>query len=305
MLQLLPGGFLKSVDKDTSFTEGSILFRGSSVVSEDNDNLFWDDTNKRLGVGTKTPNNALEIVGARPQLRLSDGSNFVELAMSPGVDGVLRLHGQTQAVLNLQAGATGGKVFQYETAEDHVQAVPGAAFHYYVFEDATSGETKEFRIYGYRAGDDLRSLQIGVGIDADDTASFDGVSNYYFDGNVGIGTSTPSSKLQVAGAISSANVTITASSNTLDVSEVNTVFIDISADIVLGGLVGGVNGQVVNFAFIGNFVNHCRFEHAAGVGGSTQDFINHTSADEDIDHGGCIYVCNGTNWYDVSHARHV
>jgi len=122
---------------------------------------------------------------------------------------------------------------------------------------------------------------------------------------LGVGTASPHSKLEVAGAITSGTVIKTVSSDDFDVSGVNTVFINITADIVLGGLVGGVDGQVVVFAFIGNFINHCRFEHAEGIGGSTQDFINHTSADEDIDHGGCIYVCNGTNWYDVSHAKHV
>jgi hypothetical protein len=53
-----------------------------------------------------------------------------------------------------------------------------------MFEAAGSGETTELSIYGYRAGDSRRSLQIGVGVDAADTASFDGVSNYYFDGKV-------------------------------------------------------------------------------------------------------------------------
>ncbi len=128
-----------------------------------------------------------------------------------------------------------------------------------------------------------------------------GVGNGY----VGINESDPHSRLDVNGAISSATLTVTTSSDTLDVSGVNTVFINIAADIILGGLVGGVNGQVINFAIIGNFVNHCRFEHQEGIGGDTQDFINHLSVDEDVDHGGCIYVCNGTNWYDISHARHV
>lgn len=125
------------------------------------------------------------------------------------------------------------------------------------------------------------------------------------DGKVGINVADPHSQLEVAGAISSATVVITASSDDLDVSGVNTVFVNNTVDIVLGGLVGGVDGQVVNFALAGNFINHCRFEHAEGIGGSTQDFINHTAADEDIDHGGCVYVCNGTKWYDISHARHV
>ena len=108
----------------------------------------------------------------------------------------------------------------------------------------------------------------------------------------------------IAGAISSATLTITASSDALDVSGVNTVFVNISGDIILGGLIGGVDGQEVKFAIIGNFTNHVRFEHQGGIDGS-QDFINHTSLDEDIDHGGCVYVCNGTDWYDISHAKHI
>jgi len=125
------------------------------------------------------------------------------------------------------------------------------------------------------------------------------------DGKVGIGKYNPASRLDVNGAISSATLTVTASSDILDVSGVNIVFVNITGDIILGGLVGGVNGQVVHFAIIGNFVNHIRFEHDENIGGDTQDFINHTAVDEDISHGGCAYVCNGTNWYDISHARHV
>jgi len=40
----------------TGFTQGSVLFAGASgAVSQDNGQLFWDDTNKILCVGTKTP----------------------------------------------------------------------------------------------------------------------------------------------------------------------------------------------------------------------------------------------------------
>ena len=40
----------------TAFTAGSVLFAGASgVYSQDNANLFWDDTNNRLGIGTSSP----------------------------------------------------------------------------------------------------------------------------------------------------------------------------------------------------------------------------------------------------------
>jgi hypothetical protein len=54
----------------------------------------------------------------------------------------------------------------------------------YAFSGATEGDTPELYIYGYRTGDAKRSLQIGVGVDADDTVSFDGLGTYWFDGIV-------------------------------------------------------------------------------------------------------------------------
>jgi hypothetical protein len=53
-----------------------------------------------------------------------------------------------------------------------------------MFSATAEGETRELLIYGFRTDDSSRSLQIGVGTDAADTASFDGVSNYLFDGNL-------------------------------------------------------------------------------------------------------------------------
>ncbi|WP_375252959.1 hypothetical protein, partial [Dokdonia donghaensis] len=46
-------------------TEGSIFFAGADETpTEDNDQLFWDTTNNRLGVGTNTPDNKLQVTGA-------------------------------------------------------------------------------------------------------------------------------------------------------------------------------------------------------------------------------------------------
>ena len=47
----------------TSYTEGSVLFMGSSVISEDTSNFFWDDTNNRLGVGTIAPDDSIHVSG--------------------------------------------------------------------------------------------------------------------------------------------------------------------------------------------------------------------------------------------------
>jgi hypothetical protein len=48
----------------TALTTGSVVFAGASgVYSQDNANLFWDDTNNRLGIGTNAPATSLGVVG--------------------------------------------------------------------------------------------------------------------------------------------------------------------------------------------------------------------------------------------------
>ncbi|MBL7069453.1 MAG: hypothetical protein ISS34_06305 [Candidatus Omnitrophica bacterium] len=67
-----------------------------------------------------------------------------------------------------------------------------------LFNTAAEGDTQELIIGGWKTGDVEQQLEIGVGIDEADTASFDGVSNYCFDGNVGIGTTAPLCDLHIA-----------------------------------------------------------------------------------------------------------
>ncbi|SFJ58442.1 hypothetical protein, partial [Olleya namhaensis] len=46
-------------------TQGSIFFAGADGnPTEDNNQLFWDETNNRMGIGTNTPDNKLQVSGA-------------------------------------------------------------------------------------------------------------------------------------------------------------------------------------------------------------------------------------------------
>ena len=48
----------------STMTIGSILFAGTSgTLTQDNTNFFWDDTNKRLGIGMNTPAARIDIKG--------------------------------------------------------------------------------------------------------------------------------------------------------------------------------------------------------------------------------------------------
>ncbi len=59
------GDYTFSGNLYTALTSGSVPFIGSSgLLTQDNSNLFWDDTNKRLGIGTASPSDALDVVGS-------------------------------------------------------------------------------------------------------------------------------------------------------------------------------------------------------------------------------------------------
>ena len=44
-----------------ALTLGSILFSNGTTITQDNSNLFWDSTNKRLGIGTASPSVPVDI----------------------------------------------------------------------------------------------------------------------------------------------------------------------------------------------------------------------------------------------------
>jgi hypothetical protein len=62
-------GALSSTDWSTfngkftlpALTSGSVLFSNGTTIAQDNSNLFWDDTNNRLGIGTAVPSNKLHV----------------------------------------------------------------------------------------------------------------------------------------------------------------------------------------------------------------------------------------------------
>lgn len=47
----------------TSFTNGSVIFSNGTILTQDNSNLFFDDTNNRLGIGNAAPGTTLDVTG--------------------------------------------------------------------------------------------------------------------------------------------------------------------------------------------------------------------------------------------------
>jgi hypothetical protein len=83
----------------TAFTAGSVVFAGASgVYTQDNANLFWDNTNDRLGIGTASPGSPLDVQTNSSALGISlrgrSSDNISSLAVRSN-DGAT-IYGQVQ-----------------------------------------------------------------------------------------------------------------------------------------------------------------------------------------------------------------
>ena len=57
----------------SGLTQGSVLFAGAGgVISQDNDKIFWDATNFRLGIGTASPTSPLHVIHTGGNVRAFD-----------------------------------------------------------------------------------------------------------------------------------------------------------------------------------------------------------------------------------------
>jgi len=64
-ISVTAGGVSTNSATITSLTQGSIPFVGAAgLITQDNTNLFFDDTNNRLGINTNTPTNNLDVHGS-------------------------------------------------------------------------------------------------------------------------------------------------------------------------------------------------------------------------------------------------
>jgi len=106
----------------TAFTAGSVVFAGASgVYSQDNAVLFFDNTNDRLGVGTATPNQKLQVTGSN-----STGFAGATLQNSNAGSGLAGIQFSSDSTYSKSAIAqvrespngTGPLVFYVDTATD-------------------------------------------------------------------------------------------------------------------------------------------------------------------------------------------
>jgi hypothetical protein len=169
-----------------SLTSGSVLYSNGSTIAQDNSNFFWDATNHRLGIGTTSPAAALDVLTTNP------------------------------LALNLTSSAYATTFYLNNTS---------AAGHNWALESTGTGS-------GFGTG--LLALW-------DATASIEPISfsstavttyvpltvtatgNSSFAGNVGIGTTLPTHKLEVNGTFQSGTATLGAGSTASNGSTQQTI----------------------------------------------------------------------------------
>jgi hypothetical protein len=264
--------------------------------------IFCNATTNCIGIGTGSPTAKLELSG-------------IDIAQS------LNVH--TSGAANALVVASGGNVGIGTAAPTYELDVAGnIGLDEYIYHNADADTNIQFT-------DDDININVG-GIEyvsfhqealknemvfnsAGETINFiiegntDTALFFLSAGNdrVGISTKTPRIVFDVDGGIASAQTTCTASSDAFDVSDVNSVLMDTTAGtIVIGGFAGGVAGQIIHVA-ISVWDGNVTMEHMEATG--TQKLIMHQELDETMgrEPGGWTFICDGTYWYDCSHARHV
>lgn len=117
----------------------------------------------------------------------------------------------------------------------------------------------------------------------------------------------PNERVTINGVLALTSKTITAGAYTsLDISDVNVILFNSNAgNITINSFAGGVAGQVLQLSIIIHSANNITVTHGAVVAG--QRIYLHAGADEILtaEYGGWTLVCDGTRWFDVSHAKHV
>jgi hypothetical protein len=125
-----------------SGTVGRVLFQGAGNVVQQSTNLFWDNTNGRLGIGTSSPAYKLDVVG--------NASITTELSV-----GILGTNGHVYLNRATTGGNVGGIRAQASGSEiggggfiDRILCGNGAGLFFYTWTGSGSVSNQRMQIFG-------------------------------------------------------------------------------------------------------------------------------------------------------------
>jgi hypothetical protein len=194
----------------TSWVAGSVAFAASATaLAEDNANLFFDNTNKRLGIGTAAPGSKLTVSANAAALPVpSVASEVLRVAAADGTNTRIILDAFGGATAGLNVRATGGPA-SAPTATPNGQGLGGVFFSGY----SPAGYAGGVRIWGYASelwSDTAHGSVFAVDTTLNGTVAPAERMRIDHNGNVGIGTTAPGAKLHVGARATSGGVEGTA-----------------------------------------------------------------------------------------------
>ena len=202
----------------TASSTGAIQFNSGNSFAGDTSNLFWDDTNNRLGIGTSDPSKTLHIMG---DVEIG-GSNTGLIRFRNKADNdhaSLGIYGGGLSLSGASGATTAGYQHIYIANSGYVGLQDTAPNTNFVISETTTDVLGQIKVMQHGTGDASLFFGAGgsiwaMGIDNSDSDKFkistDVISaNVGTDtrltitsgGNVGIATTAPNATLDVSGAI--------------------------------------------------------------------------------------------------------
>ena len=122
---------------------------------------------------------------------------------------------------------------------------------------------------------------------------------------VGIGTTSPTSTLDVEGTVSYKHTAFSTVGPTdgIDVSGTTVLEVDTSSNnVTIGGFTGGVQGQILYIVKTDttNFIQLEHNEATTNPAGHQKIYLTSGSDERVVGYGGYTLYCNGTDWFSLS-----
>lgn len=229
-------------NNSSTYTAGSVVYSDGTKLTQDNSNFFWDNTNKRLGIGNAAPSGKLNITSAvNDGIKITDGTTTSFFYSSADATNSLALGTLSNHPMSIWTNNT-KRMTILSTGEVGINnASPGAKLDVRSEIRVTSSGGATGQLLA-----DSTDFSVGPTGAHNLRLQTNGTTRFRIDssGNVGIGSSAPGSlvhiasntansaiRLQVAATGEGAEITFNSSKGTIGsetASETNKVLGDIS-----------------------------------------------------------------------------